>query len=249
MSGRPSWKSAEIGLFRPFSPIQRVQRAPGKSRKRRKKAVFLRYPQICLNTHLLNPHLRHPKKNPCVFRGFPCFFPKKQGLEDQARSGPTSGKVRLANARLAGLQHPRCLLCSSRRRPATRGLLQPRFLWLYHGSRLDGQNRQSPIERGEETPTPKISALLRKRPVLLRPNFVLTKDRKRLTTDIFVVKYTGRDLVVKRPGVLSKVQMLNLVLGVGGLFPSSKPKGVFAEKKARLRGKWGSTCLAKNKHW
>ena len=28
-------------------------------------------------------------------------------------------------------------------------------------------------------------------------------------------KYTGRGLVVKRPGVLSKVQMLNLVLGVG----------------------------------
>ena len=35
------------------------------------------------------------------------------------------------------------------------------------------------IERGEKTPTPKISALLRKRPVLLRANFVLTKDRKR----------------------------------------------------------------------
>ena len=31
----------------------------------------------------------------------------------------------------------------------------------------------------------------------------------------FVVNYTGRGLVVKRPGVLSKVQMLNLVLGVG----------------------------------
>ena len=30
-----------------------------------------------------------------------------------------------------------------------------------------------------------------------------------------MVKYTGRGLVVKRPGVLSKVQMLNLVLGVG----------------------------------
>ena len=37
-----------------------------------------------------------------------------------------------------------------------------------------------------------------------------------------MVKYTGRGLVVERPGVLSKVQMLNLVLGVGGLFPSSK---------------------------
>ena len=67
MSGRPSWKSAEIGLFRPFSAFfalfRRVRRAHGKSRKRRKKAFFLRYPQICLNPHLLNPHLRHSK--PC----------------------------------------------------------------------------------------------------------------------------------------------------------------------------------------
>ena len=30
-----------------------------------------------------------------------------------------------------------------------------------------------------------------------------------------MVKCTGRGLAVKRPGVLSKVQMLNLVLGVG----------------------------------
>ena len=30
-----------------------------------------------------------------------------------------------------------------------------------------------------------------------------------------MVKYTGRDLVVKRLGVLSKVQVLNFVLGVG----------------------------------
>ena len=30
-----------------------------------------------------------------------------------------------------------------------------------------------------------------------------------------MVNYTGRGLIVKRPGVLSKVQMLNLVLGVG----------------------------------
>ena len=35
------------------------------------------------------------------------------------------------------------------------------------------------LERGEKTPTPKIAALLRKRPILLRANFVLTKDRKR----------------------------------------------------------------------
>ena len=30
-----------------------------------------------------------------------------------------------------------------------------------------------------------------------------------------MVNYTGSGLVVKRPGVLSKVRMLNLVLGVG----------------------------------
>ena len=65
MSGRPSWKSAKIGLFRPFSAFfalfRRARTALGKSRKRRKKAFFLRYPRICLNPHLLNPHLRHPK--------------------------------------------------------------------------------------------------------------------------------------------------------------------------------------------
>ena len=59
------------------------------------------------------------------------------------------------------------------------------------------------IERGEKTPkTPKISALVRKRPVLLRANFVLTKDRKRPYYGHFS-KCTGRGLVVKRPGVLS----------------------------------------------
>ena len=73
MSGRPSRKSAEIGLFPPFSAFfalfRRVRRAPGKSRKRRKKAFFLRYPPICLNPHLLNPHLRH-SKNSCRKNGF-----------------------------------------------------------------------------------------------------------------------------------------------------------------------------------
>ena len=68
---------------------------------------------------------------------------------------------------------------------------------------------------GEKTPTPKISALLRKRPVLVRANFVLTKDRKRPYYGLFCGKIHRRGLVVKRPGVLGKVQMLNLVLGVG----------------------------------
>ena len=71
------------------------------------------------------------------------------------------------------------------------------------------------IGREENTPTPKISALLRKRPFLLRANLSLLRTENGLTTDIFVVKCTGRGLVVKRPGVLSKIQMLNLVLGVG----------------------------------
>ena len=43
-----------------------------------------------------------------------------------------------------------------------------------------------------------------------------------LTTDVFVLKCTGRGLVVKRPGVLSKVQNAESCLGGGGLFPSSK---------------------------
>ena len=49
-----------------------------------------------------------------------------------------------------------------------------------------------------------------------KANFVLTKDRKRPYYGHFCGKiHRDRGLVVKRPGVLSKVQMLNLVLGVG----------------------------------
>ena len=47
---------------------------------------------------------------------------------------------------------------------------------------VSGRNQRvvfTVFERREKTPTPKFSALLRKRPVLLRANFVLTKDRKR----------------------------------------------------------------------
>ena len=72
------------------------------------------------------------------------------------------------------------------------------------------------FERGEKTPTPKISALLRNPArCVVRPISSLLRTENGLTTDIFVVQYTGRGLVVKRPGVLSKVQMLTLVLGVG----------------------------------
>ena len=59
----------QSALFRPFSAFlalscrralfRWIQKTPGESRKRRKRALFLRYPWICLNAHLLNPHLRH----------------------------------------------------------------------------------------------------------------------------------------------------------------------------------------------
>ena len=77
-------------------------------------------------------------------------------------------------------------------------------------------------QRGEKAPTPKISALLRKRPVVLKANFVLTKDRKRPYYGHLCGKMHREGLVVKRPGVLSKVQTQDSCLGGGGLFPSSK---------------------------
>ena len=54
-------ESAFFARFLPFSPFSGGCEAPGKSREQRKKAFSLRYPQICLNPHLLNPHLRHSK--------------------------------------------------------------------------------------------------------------------------------------------------------------------------------------------
>ena len=80
------------------------------------------------------------------------------------------------------------------------------------------------IERGEKTPTPKISALLRKRPVLLRAHFVLTKDRKR-------PYYPDAESC----------------LGGGGLFPSSKISGRFRKRVVlanvpSFRFRSGGTC-------
>ena len=71
------------------------------------------------------------------------------------------------------------------------------------------------IERGGKTPTPKASALLRKRPVLPRANFVLTKDRKRPYYGHFCGRLHREGSCSKAARVPSKVQMLNLVLGVG----------------------------------
>ena len=69
----------------------------------------------------------------------------------------------------------------------------------------------SQLLKGGKTPTPKISALLRKRPVLLKANFVLTKDQKRPYYGHFCGKMHREGSCSKA----SKVQMLNLVLGVG----------------------------------
>ena len=118
MSGRPSRKSAEIGRNRPFSAFfalfRRVQRAPGKSRKRRKKAFFLRYPQICLNPHLLNPHLLNPHlrhtsnvkellKCPSM-----CLFQSGSWLEDCLRVETSSAPYRsLPDFRGHSVRHSR----------------------------------------------------------------------------------------------------------------------------------------------
>ena len=82
------------------------------------------------------------------------------------------------------------------------------------------------LGREKKTPTPKISAFLRKRPVLLRANFVLTKDRKRPYYGHFCGKIHREGSCSKAAGVLSKVQMLNLVLGVGvfSLLPIFQPQ-------------------------
>ena len=63
-----------------------------------------------------------------------------------------------------------------------------------------------------------------------------------------MVNYTGRGLVVKRPGVLSKVQMLNLVLGVGvfSLLPRvtvTKVSGGLQEHNQEHVRSQGSLCF------
>ena len=94
---------------------------------------------------------------------------------------------------------------------------------LRHGAKRSERESEKSAKGGKDPHTQDLS-LSKKQPVLLRANFVLTKDRNGLTTDIFVVEFTGRGLVVKRLGVLSKVQMLNLVLGVRvfSLLPKKK---------------------------
>ena len=57
-------KSAKIALFLPFSPFSGgCEEHLENPENGGKSPFFLRYPQICLNPHLLNPHLRHSKTN------------------------------------------------------------------------------------------------------------------------------------------------------------------------------------------
>ena len=76
------WKSAKIGLFRPFFGLSGgCEEHLGKPESGRKKPFssdILRYPQICLNPHLLNSHLRHFKG--ARQKGFDHFFFSFSGL-------------------------------------------------------------------------------------------------------------------------------------------------------------------------
>ena len=76
------------------------------------------------------------------------------------------------------------------------------------------------FERGEKTPTPKISALLRKRPVLLRANFGLTKERKRPYYGHFCGKMHKKGSCGKAAGGHYESPDAESSLGGGGLFPS-----------------------------
>ena len=57
------------------------------------------------------------------------------------------------------------------------GHIGGRFIWGFH-SVMHNLGDSYSIGRGEEAPTPTLSVLLRKPPVLLRADFVLTKDPK-----------------------------------------------------------------------
>ena len=67
----------------------------------------------------------------------------------------------------------------------------------------------------------------------------LLRTENGLTTDIFVVECTGRGLVVKRPGVLSKVQMLTLVLGMGVFSLPIQPLGIVFPRLLLVEGRGG----------
>ena len=92
----------------------------------------------------------------------------------------------------------------------------------HESSSGDGSLAAAPqmIGRAEKTLKPQDFSLTKKTARFTKGPFSsLLRTENGLTTDIFVVKYTGRGFVVKRRGVLGKVQMLNLVLGVGVFSP------------------------------
>ena len=100
----------EIGRNRPFSPFfylfalfRRVRSASGKFRKRRKKAFFLRYPQIYLHPHLLNPHLSENSRRLWLFPGSVRGFPRKtpgKSRENCRRISPEAPNA--TNSRISG---------------------------------------------------------------------------------------------------------------------------------------------------
>ena len=106
------------------------------------------------------------------------------------------------------------------------------------------------LERGEKAPTPKISALLGKRPVLRRATFVLPKARKRPYYGHFCGKMHREGSCSKAAGgPWGKFQMLNLVLGVGvfSLLPTSGTHSMHRNNQkggtASLRSR---TCVKRN---
>ena len=62
MPGCPSWKSAEIGLFLPFSAFFGGCEGHLENPENGGKMPFSSDISDCLNPHLLSPHLRHSKK-------------------------------------------------------------------------------------------------------------------------------------------------------------------------------------------
>ena len=74
------------------------------------------------------------------------------------------------------------------------------------------------LERGEKTPYPKNSALLRRRPVSLRANFVFAKDRKRPYYGHFCGKIHTEKSCSKVAGGPSSSPAAESHLGGGGFF-------------------------------
>ena len=68
MSGLPFWKSAEIGLFRPFSAFfalfRKARRAPGKSRISEEKGLFPQISSDLLKPPSLKPPFTAPQNGP-----------------------------------------------------------------------------------------------------------------------------------------------------------------------------------------